>query len=681
MFEMIKKYIWVLLFGLIFMVGLELQAQLPYDEPFGNMSREEYLEAEELSQESSDALVLLNFRAISFVPSVTRPVVDYYELKRYKILSEEGLQLAKQQFTIDKTRESLISIKALTYQLNPQGELVSYKVKKSRMNKEKVDKDLRKYSFSLPVVRIGSIIEVMIHRQRKSYNNLENWEFQLEYPVIKAEHHSYLPAAFEYSRLLEGNVRDIQILRENYKINYSEYPFQTLSEDGFNRTQTQKVPLMYYGKHETLILEELPPLKQERFSPEPKLFIPRVSYQLLRDRYFGRQGVKNFSDWDKLYSYVERKYRLKKLKARPKEWKKDLKRLRQEGDSERDRLRIVFEEVPRLISWDSTLDVLPDKLKKVWSREEGSGAEINLIAYALLLDAGLEAYPILISTVDHGPLQTEQAYLEQFNHVILGVVISGEMLLVDLVNGQENLNTLPARDLNQLGLMMGEEGYRWLPLRQQNPTVRYTYSRFRLDESGTLIGEIEEMHRKQSLAEAQSQLAEAGRDPKAYWQDFQLSGLSKTLVISGNQNVAEGPETLSISCRVNTEDFTEVSTNVLIVNPMMIRQIKENPFDQEVRLTPVDLTRPLRESHLLGLEIPEGYEVVQSPEPIKVVLPNEGGVFVYNFTQMDNFIHVSSSIFLNQTLFLPSEYENLKRFFDLVVKKHREGIVIAKKNE
>ena len=109
--------------------------------------------------------------------------------------------------------------------------------------------------------------------------------------------------------------------------------------------------------------------------------------------------------------------------------------------------------------------------------------------------------------------------------------------------------------------------------------------------------------------------------------------------------------------------------------------VSENPFPDSDRQVPVDLTYPLREAHLLGLRIPKGYEVAQLPQPIRVELPNDAGAFTFNVLNFNDIIHVSSSIFLNKTIFLPDEYEGIRVFFEYVVQKHAEDIVLKKVEE
>lgn len=659
----------------------KILAQVPYNTPFGQVKVEDLDAGHYEALGDSPVVLLLNYRAVGFSQTSTRPVLELFSLKRYKIVGAEGLKLAEQEVYINTEEETLVEIRAATYQVNPRGEVIAYKVRKNRIDKEKVGKNRFKYSFTLPVVREGAVIEVEVQTRTKNYQRIPDWDFRGKYPTVRAEHHAFIPNGFEYTRLLKGDMPDIASAVIPYaesRPNIGSQPFTDLRS---TRMPSRRSPMSMYGDHEVFVMENLPPAVREAFTPVKTSYLPRIGYQLKRDLFWGNSGLRVFNGWEDLHRYVKKKYSPKKLKAEPEEWQNALSRsLKSRAKSDpRAFAEGLVRYVQKRVRWDSTLSHEVKKLRDVWDKGQGNGAEINLIAYELFQKNGFEAYPVFISTVDHGEVQPSLAYIDQFNHIILSVKVGDEMLLLDLVNEQESLDLLPERDLNQRGLMIGREGHRWIPLRHQNPSIRYTYSRFTLDESGKLVGQIEELHKKQSLADVEKQLEEVGKDPLAYWKNVQFSGLNATSFRSGTQAKSGVPETLKLVCEVSTSDFSEVSSDVMIVQPMLIRQLKENPFTQENRTTPVDLTHPIREAHLLGLEIPAGYEVVQTPRPTRVILPNGGGTFVYNITQMGNIIHVSSSIFLDQTLFLPQEYPNLKEFFKLVVSKHEEDIILARK--
>ncbi|HEX7903738.1 MAG TPA: DUF3858 domain-containing protein, partial [Chitinophagaceae bacterium] len=107
---------------------------------------------------------------------------------------------------------------------------------------------------------------------------------------------------------------------------------------------------------------------------------------------------------------------------------------------------------------------------------------------------------------------------------------------------------------------------------------------------------------------------------------------------------------------------------------------KDNPFKSAERFYPVEMPYKMDEVYSLQMEVPAGYEVDELPKQLVVKLNEEGeGVFEYRISRSGNNISLRSRITMKRSNFLPEEYEMLREFFNLVVKKHNEQIVLKKK--
>jgi len=76
--------------------------------------------------------------------------------------------------------------------------------------------------------------------------------------------------------------------------------------------------------------------------------------------------------------------------------------------------------------------------------------------------------------------------------------------------------------------------------------------------------------------------------------------------------------------------------------------------------------------------LPDGYVVDQLPKPALVALPKNGGKFTYNVAQRDNNIMITSIIKINQTTFTSDEYALIKEFYNQIIARQAESIVIKK---
>ena len=86
------------------------------------------------------------------------------------------------------------------------------------------------------------------------------------------------------------------------------------------------------------------------------------------------------------------------------------------------------------------------------------------------------------------------------------------------------------------------------------------------------------------------------------------------------------------------------------------------------------------EMYNLQMEVPAGYETDELPKQMVVKLNEEGeGVFEYRISQSGSSISLRSRIHFKRSVFVPEEYDMLREFFSLIVKKHNEQIVFKKK--
>jgi len=88
---------------------------------------------------------------------------------------------------------------------------------------------------------------------------------------------------------------------------------------------------------------------------------------------------------------------------------------------------------------------------------------------------------------------------------------------------------------------------------------------------------------------------------------------------------------------------------------------------------------PTSRVHTLTFEIPKGYIVDELPKPVKVKLNDAGdGLFEYLIQNVNGLISMRAKLIIKRTFFAPSEYYLLREFFDLVMKKQNENIVLKR---
>jgi len=106
--------------------------------------------------------------------------------------------------------------------------------------------------------------------------------------------------------------------------------------------------------------------------------------------------------------------------------------------------------------------------------------------------------------------------------------------------------------------------------------------------------------------------------------------------------------------------------------------MKENPFKVDQRKYPVDYALCEDKTYLYNFIIPDGYEIVELPESVIIKLPGKAIQATFNVTHLDNKITVFYRFNINKEIFVSTEYQVLKEFYNQLIKKHAEFIILKK---
>jgi hypothetical protein len=107
--------------------------------------------------------------------------------------------------------------------------------------------------------------------------------------------------------------------------------------------------------------------------------------------------------------------------------------------------------------------------------------------------------------------------------------------------------------------------------------------------------------------------------------------------------------------------------------------MEDNPFKMETRKYPIDYGHPVKEKYVLKLTLPEGYEVTDIPKACIIALPDKSARFTYQAGCTGNSVQVTASFEITKTLYMESEYHLLKEFYNQVIAKEAEVIMLKKK--
>ena len=129
---------------------------------------------------------------------------------------------------------------------------------------------------------------------------------------------------------------------------------------------------------------------------------------------------------------------------------------------------------------------------------------------------------------------------------------------------------------------------------------------------------------------------------------------------------------------MEVEEHTTAVGDMIYLNPFLYSKQAENPFKLEKREYPVDFGYSFDKLYMIKIIIPEGYVIEEMPKAKMFMLPNNASKYSYNAVQTGNMITIISNLQINNSLFTQAEYPNLREFFNQVVAKQAEQIVLKK---
>jgi hypothetical protein len=255
-------------------------------------------------------------------------------------------------------------------------------------------------------------------------------------------------------------------------------------------------------------------------------------------------------------------------------------------------------------------------------------------------------------------------------------MIDGKAWMLDASEPRLGFGFLPLRCYNGHARVINKTADE-LDLNPESVTEKKFTTLFIInDEKGDLIGSLQQTPGYYESYTLRNKIKEKGKEQvqKEMRDAFGLPIQISNFAIDSLDNYEE-----VVGIKYDF-DVKEEKADIIYLNPMFGEAQKENPFKSAVRSYPVEMPFAFDETYSLQLEVPMGYVVDELPQSLVVKLNEQNeGMFEYRISQSGDNIAFRSRVRISRTYFQPEEYEMLREFFNLVVKKHAEQIVFKKK--
>jgi len=618
----------------------------------------------------ADAVVLADFATLEFnFEGSTSYVKDHHV--RIKILKESGFDRGDIEIAY-YSADNLEEIKSLKAQvILPDGEKI--KLNKKEIFTEKINEYWSQKKFAMPSLQEGAIIEYSYTKQSGSIYDLDDWYFQTNIPTRHSELRTNIPEWFNYVSFTQGNAPEVET---RVKVETIEY------NDRNSSVKTEKGSISAQINQNSYIMRDVPAMKPERFITTMKDYYGKINFQLQSIQYPNSLGRQISSTWTKVAEDLKKNNSFGDQIYKGRHTKKIMEAVTPLLASVTDpyeQLMIVYNFLTSNIEWNEDYSKYArGSLDDAFESKLANTGEMNLMLIAVCHQLGLETYPVLISTRSHGRVLEAYPKTDQFNHVLAFVKTGEKEQLLDVGSEHRSAKYLRVNSLNYRGWLVDGPQSQWINIAVPADVEKMIINA-ELSADGTLTGSVQEICSGYTAMQCrQAYYKNKEKDHEHILSNWQTSFPDAKVTKLNFANPEKANESFKSSLEIELPNAAQINDDFIYLSPMLGNGYEENPLKFENRSFPVDMPYQIKEQYVINLAIPEGYIVEELPEPALVKMPEDGGAFRFLISENNGKIQITSKIHIKQNRYKPEEYQSIRQFYDLIMEKHGEQIVLKK---
>jgi hypothetical protein len=636
-----------------------------FSRTFGDIGIDELELKEYILDTNAAALVLYDIGNSHFEEVDNTYDVVFERTTRIKIFKEAGIRWAEVEIPFyqeGSVKEKVSDIEAVAYNLE-DGQVIKTHLDLSNAFEEKINSFWTIKKFAIPGVKSGTIIEYR-YKIKSGYKfNLRDWEFQWRIPVLYSEYQVRMVPVYEYSFLFQGGGKfDV---RESYEDRAHPRRF----DSGVRGVVGQ----VYFDMVHTFGMRNVPAFVDEEYISSINDYILKIDFQLSKVNFLDGTSTEIIATWqellDQLLMHDDFGFAVKKAE---KLTSSQLPLSSMGNTAEMEKFNMVLDHVKRTYNWDGQdAKYISKPPARLVQEKYGNSADLNLLTVGLLNGVGIEAYPVLISTRAHGKIRYDYPYSHFFDYVIILARIEGQIVLSDATSPMSLNNRIPARCINDKGLIVQKKNVEWVGLEclfvsELNTSIDLSIKdELQLDAAIKIAAtEYNALSFRSGLADQKSLISK-----EMAANHFTIDTASITV-----RNLDE--KELPYMLKLTQSGRTEIVNEKIYISPFLDMVLSENPLKQNSRAYPIDINYPFKRTYTSSIPIPEGYHIDFKPENVNI--QNPFFELNYKIETNDEIVRVSFDYTFRQDIYPASEHGKIKAYFNGIVKKGNEKIVFSR---
>lgn len=628
---------------------------------FSKITEADFALPAEASDSSVDAVFIYRIGDTHFEINEAGTFMQTETKVRIQILTEKGKEYANQNITYyynekgnSSNNDRVLSLTAASYNL-VDGKVVKTNMSNKYQFVEKVNDYYKRTKFTIPEVKVGSIIEYKFTVQSPNYTKIPTWFLQQDDPVRYSYYRATIPEEFKYQVEQRGfapikyekekTILQVTMRGDIAKLDATKYVFEA---------------------------ENLTSFKNESFLFCKQDYMQRVEFELSGIHIPGSVYKDYSQSWTDVRKVLDEEFDYASTLKMKNPYAAEMASLPLEGKPAAVKSSLLFAFLKNKLKWDETYKFTP-KPSKAIKDGKGSNVDLNFIYLSMLRDAGVKATPFLLRLRTQGRLPLTHASIDKLTTCAVAIADeNGSLLFADCSANNGDINILPSQLLND-GILYdpnitetsatgGTRGEIYdLSGIMGNTTI--TRINAAINNEGELVGQrvvthtgLNSMQYKDSYAEKEDSISFIETKEK------NLSCKISSFRLKNAEGVGRACEERIRFTKETTKDGDRI-----YFNPLVFADEKTNYFTNAERLVPVEFPALETTSITSIIPIPEGYAVEELPKAETIMLPGYLGATISCEVQ-NNVLMTKYEFEVGKTLVPVTEYAKLQEFWKDVLR-------------
>ncbi|KJD35688.1 hypothetical protein PW52_08060 [Tamlana sedimentorum] len=322
-------------------------------------------------------------------------------------------------------------------------------------------------------------------------------------------------------------------------------------------------------------MKDIPAFIEEDYMTSERNYLARIDYTL--KTFKSMDGiVKNYT---KTWKDVDKEFRTENGIGRQLRKKIDFETLLSpeilNNPNTLEKTQAIYNYVQTNYTWNGDYKLFSDfTVKELTKTKTGNVSAINILLHNLLNQTGVNVKPVLLSTRPNGYPTKIFPVIDDFNYLIVKATINGKDYLLDATNKFLAFGELPYKCLNYFGRQLDfKEGSQWIDIEPQSLSrIMYNVSAT-INEDDEITGTVKD---KLTGYDAYFTRKSYFENPEEYVDE--LINDTPFLDIYNHESSTTKKTENSFSETYNFEYTIDDNTNLIYLNPFIVKFFKENPF-------------------------------------------------------------------------------------------------------